>query len=55
VYISDGPADYNISQRCKWLVTSSAPIEIVFLRLRLESNYDYVKVYEGPKRRPGAA
>jgi hypothetical protein len=46
-YISDGPSDYTEKQNCIWSVTCSGPLEIVFLAMKLESNYDFVKVTAG--------
>ena len=46
-YISDGPSDYTEKQKCVWSVTSSGPLEIVFLAMKLESIYDFVKVTAG--------
>ena len=44
---SDGPGDYANSLGCTWTIDTNGPTTLVFSKVALESNYDFVKVYEG--------
>ena len=47
--ITDGPGSYSNNQNCSWLIqpTSGGVITLDFTSFDLESNYDYLTIYEG--------
>jgi hypothetical protein len=47
--ITDGPGYYSDNQDCSWLIqpTSGGVITLDFTSFDLESNYDYLTIYEG--------
>ena len=55
VFISDGPGDYATNTNCAWTITGTAPpFELTFRSLGLETNYDWVKIYERGSLVPSA-
>jgi hypothetical protein len=47
VSISDGPGQYSNSQRCVWVITAAGQITVQFTEFSTESDFDYVKLYDG--------
>ena len=45
--ISDGPGAYSSLQQCTWIITAGGPITVQFSSFATETNYDWVKVYNG--------
>jgi len=44
--ISNGPGDYPQNARCQWQLTESIPMTLIFTDLQMETNYDFVIVYD---------
>jgi len=45
--VSDGDGSYSNSQACSWTISTGSAITLSFSQFNTETNYDYVKVYDG--------
>jgi cathepsin B len=49
--VTDGPSNYAINKECSWAISSSGgAVKLTFSAFDLETNYDFVKVYDGTSK-----